>query len=120
MPPHTPHPPHPTPPHPTHTPTTFLNDSESSHAPVLAPHIIGELALEFNGRHCQAMLTDELAWDCDDSELADYLNALFPIDTDSPTVGGLVMHTLYQAAERLGAEVTMHASTEDIFVGAPW
>jgi hypothetical protein len=65
--------------------------------------MIGELQFVFGRRKVRAALTDELTWRCDERVMEDYLNRTLPAGHNALRHSPL--HFLYQAAERLGAEV---------------
>jgi hypothetical protein len=64
--------------------------------------MIGELNFTLGRRRVTAQLTERLTWHCDDAALQDYLNRTLPPDHRAQEKP---LHFLYQAAERLGAEV---------------
>jgi hypothetical protein len=70
-------------------------------------HIVGELHFEQAGRPVCAALHDDLHWRCDDQALEDYLNRVCRPKRRRWEVHRPEIHTLYQVAERLGAEVRL-------------
>jgi hypothetical protein len=69
------------------------------------PQVIGELVFRQGGRPMTAQLVTGLTWQCDDKQLEQLLNEACPVDDAAGEVHQPVVHSLYQAGERLGAEV---------------
>ncbi len=68
--------------------------------------IIGELQFQQGGRAMTAQLVTGLTWQCDDKQIEKLLNQACPIDDEGGgEVHQPIVHSLYQAGERLGAEV---------------
>jgi hypothetical protein len=69
--------------------------------------VLGELKFSQGNRLLTAALDDQLAWHCSDRQIESFLNAAHrnaatPMDVHKPAV-----HIMYQAAERLGGEVSL-------------
>lgn len=67
---------------------------------------IGELRFVQRGRPVTARLRSDLRWDCDDKDVEGLLNQSLALTaTDGLEVHRPAIHNLYQAGERLGAQV---------------
>jgi len=67
--------------------------------------VIGELEFRQGGRPVTAQLVAGLTWQCEDKQIEQLLNEACPVDGAAGEVHQPVVHSLYQAGERLGAEV---------------
>jgi len=70
-------------------------------------HVIGELHFHQAGRPVVATLTYQMNWQCPDRELEAFLNNACRVEPIESDVHRPAIHSLYQAAERLGGEVVV-------------
>ncbi len=69
--------------------------------------VIGELHFDQGLGEMTAVLDEAMRWHCDDAEIEAFLNASYDANDDPLDVHRPLIHMLYQAAERLGAEVRL-------------
>ncbi len=72
--------------------------------------MIGQLTFWVSTKRHTATLSEQLAWECDDPQMTDYLRETFPVHT-AEGLSNLAVgrHALYQTAERLGGRVQVPA-----------
>lgn len=72
--------------------------------------MIGQLTFWVSTQRHTATLSEQLAWQCDDAQISEYLGETFPVN---PAEGlsnlAVGRHALYQTAERLGGSVQVPA-----------
>ena len=68
-------------------------------------NVIGELRFHFGRRMVSATLTNALRWQCNEKVLEDYLNDTLGTEEQAQRRNYAPVYYLYQAGERLGAEV---------------
>lgn len=68
--------------------------------------MIGQLTFWVSTKRHTATLSEQLAWQCDDAQISEYLCETFPVHT-AEGISNLAVgrHALYQTAERLGGRV---------------
>jgi hypothetical protein len=67
--------------------------------------MIGTLMIRQGPRDVTVQLDDALRWHSNDQGLERYLNSVFPIESDYRDKPEWLVRALYQAGERLGADV---------------
>lgn len=72
--------------------------------------MIGQLTFWVSTKRHTATLSEQLAWECNDPQITDYLNETFTVHT-AEGLSNLAVgrHALYQTAERLGGRVQVPA-----------
>lgn len=72
--------------------------------------MIGQLTFRVSTKRHTVTLSEDLAWQCDDTDITRYLSKTFPIHM-AEGLSNLAVgrHALYQTAERLGGSVHVPA-----------
>ncbi len=68
--------------------------------------VIGELCVQRADHEQRITLGDDLTWNCDDEQVERLLNETYRFENVELDVHKNLVHTLYQVAARLGAQVT--------------
>jgi len=69
--------------------------------------MLGQLTFSQGEQPHTAELDEQLHWRCDDPQIESFLNAAYPMVSTPLDIHQPAVHMIYQAAERLGAEVKL-------------